>query len=39
VSLPPVQPSEAVASVVLPAIALDRFSVASPRAPPLQREL
>lgn len=39
VSLPPVQPSEAVASVVLPAIALDRFSVASPRAPPAQREL
>jgi hypothetical protein len=27
------------ASVVLPAISLDRFSVTSPRAPPAGREL
>jgi hypothetical protein len=28
-----------VASIELPSISLDRFSVASPRAPPIQREL
>lgn len=39
VSLPFVQPTGVVASVVLPAISLDRFSVTSPRAPPAQREL
>lgn len=39
VSLPPLQPTEVVASVVLPAISLDRFSVTAPRAPPPQREL
>jgi len=39
VSLPPVLPSEVVASVMLPVLALDRFSVTSPRAPPQLREL
>lgn len=39
VSLPPVQPSEQVAVVVLPARSLSRFSVTTPRAPPPQREL
>lgn len=39
VSLPTAHPSEAISNVVLPAISLDRFSVASPRAPPAQREL
>jgi hypothetical protein len=39
VSLPLVQPMHVSSSVVLPAIALDRFSVTSPRAPPAQREL
>jgi len=36
---PTEHPSGIVASVELPAISLDRFSLASPRAPPLQREL
>jgi hypothetical protein len=33
------RPAGVVASVELPAVSLDRFSVASPRAPPIQREL
>jgi hypothetical protein len=37
--LPAEHPIGVMASVELPAISLDRFSVASPRAPPLQREL
>jgi hypothetical protein len=39
VALPTEHPASVVASVELPAITLDRFSVASPRAPPAQREL
>jgi hypothetical protein len=39
VALPPVQPAEVIASVVLPAISRDRFSATAPRAPPTQREL
>ncbi|HEV7703969.1 MAG TPA: hypothetical protein VGO46_06730 [Gemmatimonadaceae bacterium] len=37
--LPAEHPVGVMASVELPAISLDRFSVTSPRAPPLQREL
>jgi len=37
--LPAELPASVLASVELPAISLDRFSVTSPRAPPLQREL
>jgi hypothetical protein len=37
--LPAEHPVGVMASVELPAISLKRFSVASPRAPPLQREL
>lgn len=39
VALPTEHPVGVVASVELPAVSLDRFSVASPRAPPAQREL
>ena len=39
VALSTEHPVGIVASVELPAISLDRFSVASPRAPPAQREL
>lgn len=39
VAVPTELPVGVVASVELPAISLDRFSVASPRAPPAQREL
>jgi hypothetical protein len=38
-TLPAEHPVGIVASVELPTISLDRFSVASPRAPPAQREL
>jgi hypothetical protein len=37
--LPAEHPTGIIASVELPVVSLDRFSVASPRAPPLQREL
>ena len=37
--LPAEHPEGVMASVELPAISLDRHFVASPRAPPLQREL
>jgi hypothetical protein len=37
--LPVEHPTGVVASVELPSISLDRYSVASPRAPPVQREL
>jgi hypothetical protein len=37
--LPLEHPSGIIASVELPSISLDRYSVASPRAPPAQREL
>jgi hypothetical protein len=37
--LPAEHPVGVMARVELVAISLDRFSVASPRAPPLQREL
>ncbi|HMI57507.1 MAG TPA: hypothetical protein VK511_05635 [Gemmatimonadaceae bacterium] len=37
--LPAELPASVLASIELPAISLDRFSVTSPRAPPLQREL
>jgi hypothetical protein len=37
--LPAVHPVGVVARVELPAITLERFSVASPRAPPAEREL
>lgn len=36
---PAVHPVEVVARVELPTISLDHFGVASPRAPPAQREL
>jgi hypothetical protein len=36
--LPVEHPTGVVASVELPSISLDRYSVASPRAPPVQRE-
>ncbi len=39
VPLPAEHPLGVVASIELPAISLARFSVASPRAPPIQREL
>jgi hypothetical protein len=39
VQLPAEHPMGVMASVELPSISLDRFSVSSPRAPPLQREL
>lgn len=39
VTLPTEHPIGVIARVELPAISLDRFSVASPRAPPAQREL
>ncbi len=38
-AIPAEHAAEVVASVELPSISLDRFSVASPRAPPAQREL
>ena len=37
--LPAEHPIGIIASVELPSISLDRYSVASPRAPPAQREL
>jgi hypothetical protein len=39
VALPTALPLGVVASVELPFVSLDRFSVSSPRAPPAQREL
>jgi hypothetical protein len=39
VALPTEHPVGVVASVELPVVSLDRFSVSSPRAPPAQREL
>ena len=38
-AMPSEHPIDVVASVELPSVSLDRFSVASPRAPPAQREL
>lgn len=38
-ALPTEHPVGVIASVELPAISLDRFSLSSPRAPPAQREL
>jgi hypothetical protein len=37
--LPAEHPAGVIASIELPSISLDRYSVASPRAPPVQREL
>ena len=37
--IPAEHPTGIIASVELPSISLDRYSVASPRAPPAQREL
>ena len=39
VALPTALPIGVIASVELPSVSLDRFSVSSPRAPPAQREL
>ncbi len=39
VALPREQPRGVIASQELPSVLLDRFSVASPRAPPAQHEL